>query len=397
MLATVRIQGSQAGEASIAAAMRSKPFVSAPFPFNGVLIGAGIHVAARSLARWTFGWKRYPGSVEAICRAVVDDCWRGQFFGGSAGHFRQFWTRDLAMCTPALSRLGQRDRVIASWAWALDQFERNNQITTTIFARRFARDVYSFACDSLPMLLHGVRSAGATSLIQRHREFLAREVLRYVDKVFDPDLGLARADRYFSAPRDCIAARSSVFANCMLALLEQILDDEPSLPNPLRGCHLSARIREHFWCGDYFRDSLDQDRPSGDANVWPFLLGIVTDSNLKRRALDTLWQRGFTRPLPLRYFEKRIPERELRFPRMLAPNYQGDTSWMQMGPLYLYVLRDINPERMAEERLKIVRFIERDQNYLEVYSKGGRPYRGRAGLYFADEGMIWAAMFLDLL
>jgi hypothetical protein len=234
-------------------------------------------------------------------------------------------------------------------------------------------------------------------LIDRHRTFLAREVLRYVDRVYDPDLGLARADRYFSAPRDCIAARSSVFANCMLALLERILDDFPALPNPLKGCKIAGRIQEHFWRGDYFRDSLVEDEPSGDANVWPFLLGIVTDADMKRRALDTLWQRGFTRPIPLRYFESRIPGRELRFPRLFAPNYQGDTSWMQMGPLYLQVLRDVNPERMVAERHEIARFVERDQNYLELYTKDGHPYRGLAGFYFADAGMIWAAMFLDLL
>jgi hypothetical protein len=41
--------------------------------------------------------------------------------------------------------------------------------------------------------------------------------------------------------------------------------------------------------------------------------------------------------------------------------------------------------------------IERDRNYLEIYTPNARPYRGRAFLYHADEGMIWAAMFLDLL
>ena len=82
-------------------------------PFDPVLMAAGGGVGGRSLVRALFGWKRYPGSVEAICRAVLEDCWRGDFFAGSAGHFRQFWTRDLAMCTPALCRLGMRDRPTA--------------------------------------------------------------------------------------------------------------------------------------------------------------------------------------------------------------------------------------------------------------------------------------------
>ena len=40
-----------------------------------MLLAAGINVAARSVFRALWGWKRYPGSVEAICRAVIADCW----------------------------------------------------------------------------------------------------------------------------------------------------------------------------------------------------------------------------------------------------------------------------------------------------------------------------------
>ena len=169
-----------------------------------MLLGAGIGVGSRSLKRALFGWKRYPGSVEAICRAVLDDCWRGTFLAGSAGHFRQFWTRDLAMCTPALCRLGLRDRVVQSWEWGLRRFEAAGRITTTIFARRFPRDVYAYACDSLPMLLFALEAAGAEHLIQRHHALLSREVVRFYETVFDPELGLARPDGYFSGPRDCM-------------------------------------------------------------------------------------------------------------------------------------------------------------------------------------------------
>ena len=58
-----------------------------------------------------------------ICAAVIEDCWTGEFFAGSAGHFKQFWTRDLAMCTPALCRLGHGERVVRSWEWGLERFD----------------------------------------------------------------------------------------------------------------------------------------------------------------------------------------------------------------------------------------------------------------------------------
>lgn len=369
---------------------------AAALPFDPVLIAAGAGIAGRSIARAIRGWRRYPGNVEDICRAVIRDCWNGQFFAGSAGHFRQFWTRDLAMCTPALCRLGERERVVASWAWALERFDRAGRITTTIFARRYPRDVYAYACDSLPFLLHALRAADAGHLIARHRQLLAREVDRYCETVFDPELGLARPNGYFSGPRDCMTGRSTVFANTCLALLGDLLAGEPRLPNPLRGHDLRAKILEQYWMGDHFRDALDRDLPSGDGNVWPFFFGVFTDGQLRRQALATLERRGFTRPLPLRYFERRLPDSELPAARAFTPNYQGDPSWTQLGPAYLHVLASVDRRQMQRERATAAAFIERDGNYLELYDTDGKPYRGRAWLYHADEGMIWAAMFLDL-
>jgi hypothetical protein len=386
------------GSPSPRAAIALKPAkgMAAPIPVDPVLIGAGAAVAARSIARRLRGWKRYVGSVEAVCHAVLEDCWNGAFFAGSAGHFRQFWTRDLAMCTPALCRLGHRDRVLASWAWSMDRFERARRVTTTIFLRRYPRDVYAYACDSLPLLLWALKQADADHLIHRYRDLLAREIQRYYDTVFDPEIGLARTDGYFSAPRDCMTGRSTTFANTMVALLARLLDGESTLPNPFRGHDVAARLYAEHWTGDFFRDALDRSLPSGDANVWPFLVGIFNDSDMKRRAFATLESRGLTSPVPLRYFEKRLPDSELPVPRLFTPNYQGDPSWTQLGPLYLQLLRDVDPERMAGHRRRMGELIDRDRNYLELYEIDGNPYHGRAFLYHADEGMIWAALFLDL-
>jgi hypothetical protein len=365
-------------------------------PFDLVLWGSGLNIGARSIWRALFGWKRYPGSIEAICRAVLEDCWNGQFFGGSAGHFKQFWTRDLAMCTPALCALGERERVVRSWEWALGRFERAGRITTTIFARRFPRDVYAYACDSLPFLLFALRAADAEHLVSRHRKLFVDEIERYHRTVFDPQLGMARADGYFSGPRDCMTGRSTVFANTCLALLCALLADRPELPNPFHGSDVKRAILQQHWMGEYFRDSLDRDIPSGDANVWPFFLGVFTDPAMQRSAFATLEARGFASPVPLRYFERRLPEAELPVPRTFAPNYQGDPSWTQMGAVYLELLKKIDRPRMEQGRGAMAALIERDRNYLELYTREGKPYKGRGIFYRADEGMIWAAMFLAL-
>jgi hypothetical protein len=375
---------------------RAKASESAPLPFDPVLLAAGANVAARSAYRRVFGWKRYHGSVEAICRSAIDDCWTGEFFAGSAGHFKQFWTRDLAMCTPALCRLGLRDKVIESWTWGLEQFERAGRITTTIFRRRYPRDVYAYACDSLPLLLHALRALDARHLIVRYRELLSREVHRYVETVFDPELGMARPNGYFSGPRDCMTGRSTVFANTTLALLGALLTDEPLLPNPLRGHDVKAAMVKQLWSGDFFRDSLCREIPSGDGNVWPFFFDVFTEPEMRRRAFGTLERLGFTTPIPLRYFQRRDPDSELAIPRLFTPNYQGDPSWMQLAPAYLGLLRAVDEPLMTRHRDNMAELIRRDGNYLELYTTTGKPYRGLGWFYAADEGMIWAAMFLDL-
>ena len=372
------------------------PRQAAPLPFDLVLVAAGINVAVRSFFRRLFGWKRYRGSVEAISRAVIEDCWTGEFFAGSAGHFRQFWTRDLAICTPALVRLGERERVVRSWEFGLERFARAGRITTTIFRRRHPRDVYAYGSDSLPLLLYGLREAGAGQLVERHRGLLAAEIERYYRLVFDPELGLARTDGYFSGPRDCMTGRSTVFANTMIALLARLLEDEPSLPNPFKGHDIPAAMLAQYWTGEHFRDALCRNLPSGDGNVWPFFFGLFPDREMRRRAFQTLEDRALTRPIPLAYFERRLAESELPVPRVFTPNYQGDPCWTQLGPAYLRLLGDVDPARMQAHRSAMAALIERDGNYLELYTKAGRPYRGRGLFYFADEGMLWAAMFLDL-
>jgi len=372
------------------------PREAAPLPLDAVLLAAGLNVAARSIWRGLRGWKRYDGSVEAICRSVLDDCWTGKYFAGSAGHFKQFWTRDLAMCTPALCNLGYRERVISSWEWALERFERAGRMATTIFYGRFPRDVYAYACDSLPLTLFALRAADCDYLIDRHRELFRREVARFHEIVFDPELGMARTSGYFSGPRDCMTGRSTVFANTMIALTAQLIDGDKRIPNPFAGHDVRDRMLQHHWTGEYFRDALCRDLPSGDGNVWPFFFGVFDEPDMKRRAFATLEERGHTDPVPLRYFERRLPDSELPVPKMFTPNYQGDPSWTQLGAIYLGELGKIDHAKMVEKRGRMAEFIERDRNYLELYTRDGKPYVGRAHLYHCDEGMIWAALFLDL-
>jgi hypothetical protein len=57
--------------------------------------------------------------------------------------------------------------------------------------------------------------------------------------------------------------------------------------------------------------------------------------------------------------------------------------------------------RIARRRVRGMRRFERDGTVVEVYAGGAggspdlRPYRGRFGLFLADEAMLWAAILLE--
>jgi hypothetical protein len=364
-------------------------------PFH--VVGDAMDMAARSALRGLRGHKRYSGSSRDIARAIVRDCWNGTYIQGSAGHFHQFWVRDLGMCTPALVRMGMREEVHRSLAWALEVYERAGRVTTTIFPGRRPIDIYVYGSDSLPFLVYSLRVIEAVDLVQRHRPFLQAEVDRFYALLLDPETGLVTRRRTFAEPKDCMKKSSSTFSNAMLAFLAKELEALGGFSVPFDHRGFASRLCQVFWRGDHFIDDLSgEDLVSGDANTWPFWLGVVEDESMLSSALATLEREGLTRPFPLRYFTSRIPGREHFYPRIFTPNYQGDTIWPQVGMVYIDLLARIRPAGALEHLRAYGEVIEREGNFLEVHSADGRPYKGRLGIYRADEGMIWAAMYLDL-
>ncbi len=147
------------------------PREAAPLPFDGVLLAAGVNVAARSIWRGLFGWKRYDGSVEAICRAVLEDCWTGQVLrrvGGALPAVLDARSRDVhaGAVQPRLPRA--RGLVVGMGARAVRARGAHDARRSSTGAS--PRDVYAYACDSLPLTLFALRAADCDYLIDRHRE-----------------------------------------------------------------------------------------------------------------------------------------------------------------------------------------------------------------------------------
>lgn len=354
--------------------------------------------ALRIVRRRLTGPRRFMGDAAAICRAVVDACWTGAYFAASAGHFRQAWTRDLGFAAAALVRIGEGERLRASLAWWLDVFAASGRVTTTIFPGRRPRDVWTFGVDSLPLLLHALRVAGADDLVARHGGWLAREVGRYAAVALDPRTGLVRDDRVFSTHRDTVRTRSNAYANAMLVLLDRILRETEWLPSPVPP-GAEQRFVERFWRGDHFVDRPDTGELTGDATVVPFFFEVVPTELGLRDALRAAETAGLADPLPLRYAARRDVGAEDPVQRWFVPDYQGTAIWTSLGAMYLSLLARVDPVAAARVRDAYRRWIEDEGTVwevLEVRDGRLRPYRGRFGCFIADEGMLWAAIFAEV-
>jgi hypothetical protein len=384
-------------------------------------LGIGAHAAGVRVRRALLGHRRHAGTAEEILRAGLEACWSGRHLTASPGTYRQFWTRDTGFAAPALVRLGDphRERLLSTLAWAIDVWRRRrSHVTTTISPLlRWPVDIFDYGVDTLPLLLASLRSlvadpataSSADALAHEHRDWILVEVEHYVERVVDPESGLVRSDRHFSAHRDTFRNSSTAYANTMVALLGRTLVETGWGPDLLSrhfgaggrggGAALDwgALLRRHFWAGDRFRDRLGSDDTSGEANVWPFFAGLFEDRGLQAITLGTLGREGYATPHPLRFATRHTPDGLLPLYRLYSPDYQTTTAWTSLGSIYTSLLREVDPAAAAVALDRMRQAIERDGTLWEVFDDQGRRWRSRLRLSISDVSMLWGAILLETL
>ena len=153
-----------------------------------------------------------------------------------------------------------------------------------------------------------------------------------------------------------------------------------------------------FWRSNRFVDRPDSDEVTGDATVVPFFFGVVPDDLGLGPALRAASEAGLTRPLPLRYAARRDPTVEDPVTRLFVPDYQGSAIWTSLGAMHLRLLQRSDPAAARAVVHDYRQLVEREGTVREVYDGGDpslRPYRGRLGIFVADEAMLWAAILAE--
>jgi glycogen debranching enzyme len=339
--------------------------------------------------------QEYAGTAEQICRKIVKDCWNGQFFQTSTTNFPQFWTRDFGWCTSSLIKLGYEAEVKQTLKYAMNRFQDAGKITTTITPKGKPFDFPIQAVDSLPWLIHSIKLS--RFYYGNYKELLNKEIQRLFDEVISIQTGLVKKELHLSSMKDFSMRKSSCYDNCMIAMLAKDLKSMSGLVNPFEAYDYPELIVRNFWNGGYFYDDLEKgEYVAGDANIFPFICGIVGDEDKLRSVLEVIQVAGLDKPLPLRYT---IHRKDANFiaQEFLLKNYEGNTIWTHMGPLYIKLVQKMDKWQADEYQKKYAALIEKSLSYPEVLSvKGEEVLPFRTAFYNCDRGMLWAANYLTL-
>jgi hypothetical protein len=363
--------------------------------FGLIYLKKGTHIFKRARRIKKRGLKKYSGNAEKICEHIIEDCWdnKHKYFRVSTGNFPEFWSRDFSWVCESLIKLGFKKQVKQTLEYALEIFEKNNKITTTISLKQKPFDFPYYAPDSLASILKCLTLLKDKKPVNNHKNFLEKEIDRFYKTAIDKKTGLIRKDRYFSSMKDFSKRKSSCYDNCM-AFIIQNSSEKLKLKNPLKKYDYEKLIMKNFWKNNHFLDDLSgKDYIAGDANLFPFWSGLIKDKKIMKKAFESIKKEKLDKPLPLRYTTK---DKDVRFIfwDMLIKDYEKDVVWTHMGLPYVE-LTGIIDKKLQEEYIKKYReLIEKYHNFPEVLKPNMDPYENF--FYFCDGSMIWCANYLWL-
>jgi len=345
-------------------------------------ISEGLRIARISAKRKKSGWKRYPGSVRQVCDGILRDCWNGQYYQASAGHFCQFYTRDFGIACEGLDVENCR----ATLSYALQRFSEHGAVTVALTPSGKPFDFPCFSPDSLAFLLRALHVCKAEQLAAMHKDFLEQQINDWCDKVIADD-GFVKSGVHFGGMRDHAVRSSSCYDNVMVLLLKR---EAKALRIKTPDIKLTpALFVKEFWSVDHFRDERGDDGISGDASIVPFWLGIVDDDRKAKLALRKLHGLRMDKPIPLAYSPTGKQAPKMIWQNLFVKDWESDAKWMQLGLMYAAVAKRHDKVIYDEVAVTLRANILKNQNILEVFTPDGKPYTSR--FYHADEGMLWGA------
>jgi hypothetical protein len=361
-----------------------------------MILQEGLRMFKRARQVRKGGFREYQGSATEICKQIIHDCYdeKNKYFMTSIGHFCEYYTRDFAFCCEALVELGYKKEVRSTIEYALKRFVAIGRVTTAISPDGQPFDYFMpSGPESTALLLYTITHTGNHDLAVEYKRFLQQQVDRVQAMMHG---ALPHPKKYFSTIRDHAKRPASCYDAVMLAVIAR-----EAAVLKLKFPHSFEQVRNEiiatYWNGTYFfQDIRKQDLVEGDANVFPFWTGVITDRSLLEQAMTAMQAAGLDSPFPLRYvatLDKKREKTSLHFANYFVPDYETDSIWMHLGLAYLRILHD--PKVRERHLATYTAQIETHKTFLEIYDTAGTPLRRQ--LYVTDEGMLWCANYLALI
>lgn len=345
----------------------------------------GLRYFTTSLAQKINGPRKYFGTATKICQQIVDACWNGRYFQTSTHHYREFWARDFGYCAKHLVSLGYREKVLSTLDYALSRYQKTG-IKTTISRGGWPFSFPNiYAPDSVALIFHALRVSNATKLVRKYHLFLQRELDLFAATVLEE--GRVKRGAHFGGMRDYARHDSSCYNHCMSILLAR---EAHALGLDFAYTeHELVETLDEYWMGNAYRDDRRITQASGDANTLPYWLGVGKQFS---HSHATLRKNGLDTPLPLAYAHHK--ETHMIPTEFFVPNWQHHTIWPFLGLLYCHAAKQYDPALAKHYKQAYAAHIETYRTLYEVLNPDGTPYT--SAFYHADEGLLWAAMYLTL-
>lgn len=317
-------------------------------------------------------------SAEEICHNIVNKCWNGRYYRTSTCHYTEFWARDFGLVVDSLKKIDEK-RTETTTRYALQHYKQGIKTTIDSRGRSFSfPNLYS--PDSVSLLLYSVSKF--PEIVNENQKMLQKEADRFSKKVLAEGF-VKPAD--FSNMRDHAKQESSCYNHCMSILMAKnakVLGLDFNYTEK----ELRKNLNE-YWTGAYYKASLTDETITGDANIFPYLIGAGRKFS---KMLKTVEKEGLTKPFPMKYCNKK---QEMRITEKLVPGWQERATWPMMGLPFVKITEKHNMKKAKEWKAKYKHIIEKHGTLFEVYIDN-KPYQSL--LYHADRGMIWAANYSNL-
>jgi hypothetical protein len=353
-------------------------------------IKAGIKLPLR---RYFKSDKKFEGNTKQICRQIVDKTWNGRYYQTGLGHFNYFWIRDFGVVVDSLIKTGNLERVKKTIDWALEKYMSSGKITLCILGKGHLFDAPKKSIDALPWLLHSINKS-QYKLSNQQKQFLEKEIAEYNRDFINPKSGDILDGISYSELRDAVNYNKSAYAICMVHTAVKT-SKELGLKGFKHGPAVYGKILDSYWNGRFFNADVDNKAFSAEGSLLPFALNIVSDKNKIQSVFKYIFEKKINLPYPMKYTDDKSKFKYHWWGNLIMPNYAGSTIWTWMGAIYLQLLHEYSSPEFSQQLQQFKKIIKKYQNFPELLHPDGKWYK--VPLYRGDEGMIWAALLLEVL